>query len=533
MDFTLNNKKYKNPIATLKTMVLSAILAWTCMPVCSHAIPIDQLSPPTSKPVIDEANLLSTTDEQALIKQITDIHNTTGDYIVVVTVPSVSDTGLTPKDYAVKLFEKWQIGNKDKDNGLLILNVADVRRLEIETGYGLEGALPDAVLKRIQMDKMVPAFKQKNFAKGFHDGIADINDKLVIEAKNHPQSAQNKTSWRYPKHRQSFWEAYIIISLLLTCVYLTNFFYKRALNRYRHEKPYVIDDKTQDIIKKMPSNTRMIIPKSNLWWEATVFNFLSVFGTIGVFIFLVQDSMDLWLFIELLIVTFLIIRLVSVGLTYRQPTTSDSYWELKKTDMLYLRELTNPKFRWYGLIPRGIFSPWFAIGMYLYQKKFQNTRHKGRICPCCQHTMTLVPSEKSFKAISHFYQQEISHGFAEYDIWLCQNCKFYRTLRYPGRVKTPYYMTCPQCRNNTYCLERQQILRRATYESTGLEVNHFVCLACDYQHKIEITTPMRVHSSSDSDSGSSSSSWSSSSSDSGYSSSDGGSSGGGGSGSDY
>lgn len=522
----------KNLAIIVKKLALSAVLFFTALSSVSHAIPIDQLPQPTSKPVIDQANLLSDSEEQALIQQITQLHNQTGDYIVVVTVPSVSDTGLTPKDYAVKLFEKWQIGNKDKDNGLLILDVADVRRLEIETGYGLEGALPDSVLKRIQMDNMVPAFKQGDFAKGFHDGVADIGEKLVIEAKNNPQTVKKPKTWR--DYNQPIWLAYILISVLLTGVYLTNFFYKRAVNRYRHEKPYNYDDKTKKTIEEL-SGSNILHTKSILWLEASVFHGLSIVAVIASVYFFGNGS-TIWIIVELMILGFLLARLLAVGLTYRHPTTSDSYWENKKTDMLYLRDITNPKFRWYGLIPRGIFSPWFSIGMFLYQKKFQNTRHESRICPCCQHTMTLVPSEKSFKAISHFYQQEISHGFAEYDVWLCQNCKFHRTLRYPGRVKTPYYMTCPQCRNETYYFDRQQIVRPATYDDEGLAINYFTCLACDHRHYIEKILPVRQHSSSSDSSSGSSSSWSSSSSsssDSGYSSSDSGSSGGGGSGSDY
>ena len=74
-------------------------------------------------------------------------------------------------DFGVQLFKKWGIGKKELDNGLLILFVLDQRTVRFEVGYGLEGILPDAICKRIQMQAMIPEFKNGNYDAGILAGV--------------------------------------------------------------------------------------------------------------------------------------------------------------------------------------------------------------------------------------------------------------------------------------------------------------------------------------------------------------------------
>ncbi len=76
------------------------------------------------------------------------------------------------------LFNKWGVGRKGKDNGLMILFVEDQRKLRFETGYGLEGDLPDALCKRIQNRKMVPFFRNDNWDGGMVSGVQAICARL-------------------------------------------------------------------------------------------------------------------------------------------------------------------------------------------------------------------------------------------------------------------------------------------------------------------------------------------------------------------
>jgi len=99
--------------------------------------------------------------------------------IAVVTVATTAP--LTVERYAVSLFEKWGIGLKDKDNGLLILMAVNDKKVRIETGYGLEGALPDAFCSQIVYQVMVPAFKQGDFQTGLILGTIAVAESIARE----------------------------------------------------------------------------------------------------------------------------------------------------------------------------------------------------------------------------------------------------------------------------------------------------------------------------------------------------------------
>jgi uncharacterized protein len=92
--------------------------------------------------------------------------------VAVVTLQTIGDDVI--EDFAVRLFQEWGIGKKGLDNGLLILFVLDQRAVRFETGYGLEGVLPDAICKRIQMQTMIPAFKNGDYGAGLLLGVEQV-----------------------------------------------------------------------------------------------------------------------------------------------------------------------------------------------------------------------------------------------------------------------------------------------------------------------------------------------------------------------
>ncbi|MEY3323539.1 MAG: hypothetical protein RLZZ417_3122 [Bacteroidota bacterium] len=96
--------------------------------------------------------------------------------VSLVLLPSIGE--LVPKDFAYDLFNLWGIGKKGTDNGLLILFVLDQKRVEFETGNGLEAVLPDAICKRIITNELIPSFKNEAYGEGFTKGIAAISQIL-------------------------------------------------------------------------------------------------------------------------------------------------------------------------------------------------------------------------------------------------------------------------------------------------------------------------------------------------------------------
>lgn len=154
------------------TFLLSVALAVT---------PADIANPRPVGWVSDTANVISPADERALNERIDRLQTDRGAEIAVVTVDAVgSDT--TPKQFATELFNAWGIGSDERDDGLLVLLVVGQRRLEMETGYGLEGALPDGWLGAMQADHMVPRFKVGDYGGGLVAGVEAVDLRLRGEA---------------------------------------------------------------------------------------------------------------------------------------------------------------------------------------------------------------------------------------------------------------------------------------------------------------------------------------------------------------
>ena len=119
---------------------------------------------------------------------LSELARTTGAEMAVVVIKSLD--GLSVEEAAVRLFEMWGIGKKDKDNGLLFLWSTGDRRLRLEVGYGLEGALPDGKVGAILDTYVVPRFKAGEFDQGVLDGV----DAIVKVARDEPvELASQKT----------------------------------------------------------------------------------------------------------------------------------------------------------------------------------------------------------------------------------------------------------------------------------------------------------------------------------------------------
>jgi uncharacterized protein len=101
-----------------------------------------------------------------------DIERATGAQVAVLTVKTTE--GMPPQQYAQLVFDRWKIGKKGKDDGVLVLVAVADRKLWIATGYGVEGALPDGKVGEIRDRHMTPAFRQGRLGEGIHDGVSAI-----------------------------------------------------------------------------------------------------------------------------------------------------------------------------------------------------------------------------------------------------------------------------------------------------------------------------------------------------------------------
>ena len=134
-------------------------------------------SPP--RLVNDFAGVLSQDERNSMERALEQFARETSTQIVVVTVEDLQ--GYDPGDFAFRLGEAWGVGQKDKDNGIVILlkpkTGNESGRIFIATGYGLEGVLPDAVVNGAIIDtEMIPYFKEENYYMGLQKGISVIMD---------------------------------------------------------------------------------------------------------------------------------------------------------------------------------------------------------------------------------------------------------------------------------------------------------------------------------------------------------------------
>ncbi len=126
--------------------------------------------------VTDNAQILTADTRRALTESLKAHEDHTGNQIAVLTVPSLEGENI--EDYAVAVFKEWKLGQKGKDNGILVIVAPKDRRMRIEVGYGLEGILPDGLAGSIIRTVMTPRFKTGDYNGGINDGVKAIIDLL-------------------------------------------------------------------------------------------------------------------------------------------------------------------------------------------------------------------------------------------------------------------------------------------------------------------------------------------------------------------
>ena len=134
--------------------------------------------------VSDPNGLLMQETQAEINRLLTLLEDSTGIQSMVVMLPSIGQEDIF--DFAHNLFRHWGIGNKESNNGMLIVYVADQRKIRFTTGYGLEGILPDAMCKRIQSRYMIPHFREGNTDLGMLEGT-----KAVVSVLDGSMKADN------------------------------------------------------------------------------------------------------------------------------------------------------------------------------------------------------------------------------------------------------------------------------------------------------------------------------------------------------
>ncbi|MBL0515460.1 TPM domain-containing protein [Aeromonas caviae] len=150
-----------------------------CLLLCATALHAAPDFPALTGRVVDEANLMSRKQAHQLAQQLAVFEKRSGVQLVVVSIDTLA--GDTIEEYGYQLGRHWGIGQKGKNNGVLLIIAQDERKVRIEVGYGLEGALPDAIAANIIQTRILPAFKRGDMVAGILAGSQGIMQALAGE----------------------------------------------------------------------------------------------------------------------------------------------------------------------------------------------------------------------------------------------------------------------------------------------------------------------------------------------------------------
>ena len=448
-------------------------------------------------------------------------------HIDVVLVRSLGE--MVPKTAATALFNQWKIGLKATNNGLLMLLVLDQRRVEFETGYGLEADLPDIICYRIQQRYMLEPARAGDYDGAVRAGVAAIIRHLRPPAP-------------LPK------------PVLRTSVDSTQF-YLDSLERAVMARSGMLDGED-------PLNTAQ--PGEDLAAYSATPEPGAPIGTLVVGLLALVLYLIFWyrttqgtgwrwwlLPVPLALVLGLLVpalqdRLATgtfLGLLYGLPWLylhayfGWQYWRMRQP----VGPLGRPaaygqrQAAHQGLAFTAYLFP-VALALYWswYRRQLAALREAPFACPECGQPMRKLDSQSEKNQLEPGQQAEEKAHSVDHDVWECPS-GHHLSLAYPNPDSEDEI--CPACQHRTLAPGRLRVEKAATTQAEGWGWRVQKCRFCQHEEKVKETISRRPHPASSSAAGGSSSSWGgssgSSSSDSGSSTSSGGSSGGGGAGSSW
>ena len=156
----------------------SLLIGFIGFAAVSFAEPTEVDVPFFSSPLVDQVNLLSS-EESSRVRGLLGVVNRS-DKIQMAILIADSLQGFEIESYSIAVVEKWKLGKKDKDNGLLLVLAPKERKIRIEVGYGLEGVITDAKSRQFIDNQMLPYFKANRFGDGLLVGIESIAKELKL-----------------------------------------------------------------------------------------------------------------------------------------------------------------------------------------------------------------------------------------------------------------------------------------------------------------------------------------------------------------
>lgn len=370
--------------------------------------------------------------------------------VAVVALQSIGD--YDDFGFAQELFDKWGIGNRENDNGLLILLVKETHTIRFHTGYGLEGVLPDVVCKRIQRDFMVPEFRKDDYNAGMVAGLREVS--RIVSDPGHAEEL--KTS----EDEVSGWVAFVIfLSVFLAPVFLVVFIVKAVRGTFRDSgKPMHTD-----------------YPEMRLSRWSWLLEFIGI-PVVIVALFGVRGGDDaaalalIALYLYFMLTLFH--RLWRSGRVIRRFLKTQAYYEIVE----FLR-----KDQWYWFFVALVFPIPFALYFFYHLARKRIYRNHPRKCKQCQGKMRKLDERSDDEYLSEAQRAEERLRSVDYDVWKCEACGSIEVWFYLNRHSK--YESCPKCRTLAYYLAGRHTVTSATYSSSGSGEEVHACKFCGFEKK--------------------------------------------------
>lgn len=182
------------------------VLLWLALPWAARAADPVTL-PALASHVTDLTGTLDATQRGRLEARLAAIDRSGKAQIALLLLPTTQPESI--EQFGIRLAEAWKVGQKGADNGLIVIVAKDDRKMRIEVGYGLEGAVPDAIAKRVIAERMAPKFKQGDFFGGLSDAVDALAQAVEAPAAATPALAESDSGGEHPDWMQ--WLFFLIV----------------------------------------------------------------------------------------------------------------------------------------------------------------------------------------------------------------------------------------------------------------------------------------------------------------------------------
>ncbi|MEN6464195.1 MAG: TPM domain-containing protein [Syntrophaceae bacterium] len=177
---------------------------------CIHSAVAEEQFPPHQGLINDFAGVIPPDVQKEMRSRAKEVLQKTGATVVVVTIPTLGESYIA--DYANKLYHAWGIGKKGEDRGVLILFALKERKIRIETGYGIEGVLPDGRVGEVLRNDMIPLLKDGKFGEGLLNGLKSVSATIAASQNVELTGRAKETVKRKKGSRNNPWTGLLILA---------------------------------------------------------------------------------------------------------------------------------------------------------------------------------------------------------------------------------------------------------------------------------------------------------------------------------